>query len=169
MWAEAAPGPMFAALAIGLVPGAVFVQLRIEAHFGGRGDRFLTGTPAWLLALPWGGGAGRRGDRLGAAGDVRELSVPGAVAYGLLFVNYLIVGVLLLRTQLARRVFVTSRSTSSGWSAACTATRCGTGTAARWWAVPRGSHARVPGQRPKLRRPCRTPTSLSTRTGSSRA
>jgi hypothetical protein len=29
------------------------VLLRIEALFGGRGDRFVSGTPALLAALPW--------------------------------------------------------------------------------------------------------------------
>jgi hypothetical protein len=103
LWAETATGPMFSALAIGLVPGAIFVLLRIEAHFGGRGDRFVTGNPIWLLALPWAVALTAGAIVWEAAGDVRELSVPGVVANGLLFVNYLIVGVLVLRTQLARR------------------------------------------------------------------
>lgn len=103
LWAEAATGPMFSALAIGLVPGAIFVLLRIEAHFGGRGDRFVTGNPAWLVALPCAVVLAAGAIVWEAVGDVRELSVPGVVANTLLFVNYLIVGILVLRTQLARR------------------------------------------------------------------
>ncbi len=103
LWGELATGPMFSALAIGLAPGAIFVLLRIEAHFGGRGDRFVTGNPAWLLALPWAVALAAGAIVWEAAGDVRELSVAGLAANGLLFVNYLIVGVLVLRTQLARR------------------------------------------------------------------
>ena len=42
----------------------------IEAAFGGRGDRFVNGTPRWLAALPWAGRRGGRRDRLG--GDRRR-------------------------------------------------------------------------------------------------
>lgn len=37
---------------IGLPSGLVFVALRIEAMMGGRGDRFISGTPWWLVAIP---------------------------------------------------------------------------------------------------------------------
>ena len=38
---EPAHGPMIAALAIGLAPGLIFIALRAEAAFGGRGDRLI--------------------------------------------------------------------------------------------------------------------------------
>jgi hypothetical protein len=103
LWSEAASGPMLAALAIGLVPGGLFVLLRIEAAFGGRGDRLITGTPALLAALPWLVAMAAGAIVWEAIGDVRDVSAIGLAANLLLFANYAIVGVLVLRTQLARR------------------------------------------------------------------
>lgn len=40
------------ALVVGLPPAALWAALRIEALAGGRGDRFVAGTPRWLAALP---------------------------------------------------------------------------------------------------------------------
>jgi hypothetical protein len=102
-WGEAASVPMLAALAIGLVPGATFVLLRIEASFGGRGDRFLSGTPAVLAALPWIVAVAAGAIIWEALGDLREVHAVGLAANVVLFVNYMIVGVLVLRTQFARR------------------------------------------------------------------
>jgi hypothetical protein len=103
LWDEVVTGPMLAALAIGLVPGAIFVLLRIEAHLGGRGDRFIGGTPVWLAMLPWAVVAVAGAIAWEAVADARDLNALSVVANSLLFVNYLIVGVLVLRTQLARR------------------------------------------------------------------
>jgi heme/copper-type cytochrome/quinol oxidase subunit 4 len=36
----------------GLPVGVIWLSLRVEAFAGGRGDRFIPGTPAWLRALP---------------------------------------------------------------------------------------------------------------------
>jgi hypothetical protein len=110
LWGEVASGPMLGALAIGLVPGAIFVLLRIEAAFGGRGDRFVSGTPVLLAALPWLVAAASGAIVWEAAGDARDVSALGLAANLALFVNYLIVGVLVLRTQLARRPAL------GGWS-----------------------------------------------------
>ena len=103
IWGEAVSGPMLAALGIGLVPGAIFVLLRIEALAGGRGDRFVTGTPALLAALPWAVAAASGVIVWEAIGAARDLDLVSVGANFLLFVNYLVVGVLVLRTQLARR------------------------------------------------------------------
>jgi hypothetical protein len=103
LWSEAVTGPMLGALAIGLVPGGIFVLLRIEAAFGGRGDRFVAGTPVVLAALPWAVVAASGAIVWEALGDAREVNALGLAANLMLFVNYLIVGVLVLRTQLARR------------------------------------------------------------------
>jgi hypothetical protein len=103
IWGESVTGPMLGALAIGFVPGGIFVVLRIEAAFGGRGDRFVNGTPPWLAALPWLVATAIGAIVWEAAGDARELNPVSVAANLLLFVNYLIVGVLVLRTQLARR------------------------------------------------------------------
>jgi hypothetical protein len=37
---------------IGLPAGVAWLALRVEAFAGGRGDRFISGTPSWLRALP---------------------------------------------------------------------------------------------------------------------
>jgi len=103
LWSEAVTGPMFVALAIGFVPGGTFVLLRLEAHLGGRGDRFVSGTPAWLAALPWLVAVASAVIVWEAVRDARDLNPVSVVANVLLFVNYLIVGVLVLRTQIARR------------------------------------------------------------------
>ena len=103
LWNEAVSGPMLGALAIGFVPGAVFVLLRIEAAFGGRGDRFVAGTPAVLAALPWAVVAASGAIVWEAVGNVSDVNALSLGSNLLLFVNYLIVGVLVLRTQLARR------------------------------------------------------------------
>ena len=109
-WGEAVSGPMLAALAIGFVPGGIFVLLRIEAAFGGRGDRFVSGTPAVLAALPWAVAVACGAILWAALGTARDLNPVSVAANGALFVNYLIVGVLVLRTQLARRPGL------AGWS-----------------------------------------------------
>jgi hypothetical protein len=110
LWGEVASGPMLGALAIGLVPGAIFVLLRIEAAFGGRGDRFVSGTPVLLAALPWLVAAGSGAIVWQAIAEVREVNVASLATNFLLFVNYTVVGVLVLRTQLARHPGL------AGWS-----------------------------------------------------
>lgn len=40
------------AVVIGLPAGVVWFLLRVEAMMGGRGDRFVRGTPTWMIALP---------------------------------------------------------------------------------------------------------------------
>jgi hypothetical protein len=40
------------AVAIGLPAGLIWFSLRVEAFSGGRGDRFVSGSPLWVLALP---------------------------------------------------------------------------------------------------------------------
>jgi len=39
------------ALVVGLPPAAIWAALRVETLGGGRGDRFVGGTPRWLAAL----------------------------------------------------------------------------------------------------------------------
>ncbi len=50
--AQGSVGPRFVAVALALLPVAVFFWLRVEAYFDGAGDRFLDGKPAWILLLP---------------------------------------------------------------------------------------------------------------------
>lgn len=40
------------AVIVGLPAGVAFLLLRYEAALGGRGDRFISGTPLWVQALP---------------------------------------------------------------------------------------------------------------------
>ena len=40
------------AVAIGVPAGVIWFLLRVEAFFGGRGDRFIEGSPGWVLAIP---------------------------------------------------------------------------------------------------------------------
>jgi hypothetical protein len=110
LWGEPTTGPMLAALAIGFVPGGIFVLLRIEALAGGRGDRFVAGTPPLLAALPWVVAAGSGAVIWAAIGEARDPNPFSLAANIVLFGNYMVVGVLVLRTQLARRPGL------AGWS-----------------------------------------------------
>ena len=40
------------AVAVGVPAGLIWWYLRLEAHFGGRGDRHIAGNPLWIMALP---------------------------------------------------------------------------------------------------------------------
>lgn len=37
---------------VGLPVGVIWLALRVEAFAGGRGDRFIPGTPVWIAAVP---------------------------------------------------------------------------------------------------------------------
>ncbi|MDA0181752.1 hypothetical protein OJ997_15715 [Solirubrobacter phytolaccae] len=109
---EVAHGPHVAALALGVVPAVTFVGLRLEAAFGGRGDRLIVRTPIWLQVLPvlMAAAAGATlWDGLHHASahgvDLRAL-VPNVF----LFVAYTLVGIFTARTQIARRPLL------GGWS-----------------------------------------------------
>lgn len=107
---EPAHAPMVAGLLLGLAPGLLFVSLRTEAVFGGRGDRLIAGTPLWLAVLPC-AAAAALGATLWEAfrhtGDVDLRSLLPNVVLG---VNYALVGLFTARTQLARRPVL------GGWS-----------------------------------------------------
>ena len=109
-----AGGPLdAAAVIIGLPAGAIWFFLRVEVFQGGRGDRFIPGTPAWIRALP-------------AASVVYAVAIVGAFGWVLagstqqfgpritpnllLLAVYCLIGYYLLRTQLANRV------PDGGWS-----------------------------------------------------
>jgi hypothetical protein len=109
---EPASLPLLAALALGVVPGVVFILLRLEAAFGGRGDRLIGGTPLWLAAvpvvmLPAGGAVLFEGFEYAKA---HGFHLGGVAPNLVLFVNYLLVGTFTARTQLARRPVL------GGWS-----------------------------------------------------
>jgi hypothetical protein len=113
---EPVHAPMLAALAIGAVPAVVFISLRLEAAFGGRGDRLVRNSQLFPV-LPWvmvGAASVTLWEALRHATrtdvDLRALA-PNVV----LFVNYCLVGYFTARTQLARRPLL------DGWSLSGTA------------------------------------------------
>jgi hypothetical protein len=112
-FAGRAGGPLdlFAVL-VGLPAGVAWFLLRIEALLGGRGDRFLPGTPRWVAALPALAAVTIAIDVAGAGfvlrhgGDFGPKLVPNVLLLGL----YGVIGYYLLRTQLA------NHRSLGGWS-----------------------------------------------------
>ncbi|HVF19639.1 MAG TPA: hypothetical protein VNA14_05300 [Mycobacteriales bacterium] len=101
------------AVAVGAPAGIIWFLLRVEATVGGRGDRFVSGTPAWLRALPWisAGYAVLMVGGLGATAVVRGVTWRSTLAPNLLLVVlYGLIGWYLLRTQLH------NRGPLGGWS-----------------------------------------------------
>ncbi|MGH2704053.1 MAG: hypothetical protein ACRDJ4_02855 [Actinomycetota bacterium] len=106
-------GPLdLVAVVAGLPAGAAFILLRLEAFRGGAGDRFIGGTPRWILALPT--AAAIYVTALIAAGMNTAASGFQAQWIALpnlgLFVIYMTIGYFLLRTQLQ------AHGGSGGWS-----------------------------------------------------
>jgi len=107
-----AHGPLQAAVSLGVPPALLFVALRGEALCGRRGDRLIARTPLWLQALPVLMAA--------VAGAIAWDAISDAITAGIhpamlipnafLFINYSLVGLFTLRTQLARRPAM------GGWS-----------------------------------------------------
>lgn len=105
--------------ALALVPTLTFVGLRIEILSGRRGDRFVSGTPNWLIATPlmtlvaagglfvWSATSGSAMGTWSRWSDLTRLVVITNVALGTCF---LLVGWPLMRTQIRRR------SERGGWS-----------------------------------------------------
>ena len=101
-----------AVVLIGFPAGVTWFLLRVEAFRGGRGDRFISGTPAWMMALPTLAGVYVTAMVAAAVGigvtTPHELVV---VAPNLLLVLlYSAIGYYLIRTQLA------NRRALGGWS-----------------------------------------------------
>lgn len=90
---------------VGLPVGVIWLVLRVEAFAGGRGDRFIPGTPLWLAAAPTAGAVYLT--VLAAA----VLAGPGlafnvsamALANAILVVIYLAIGWFVVCTQLRNR------------------------------------------------------------------
>jgi len=106
-------GLMTASMVVSIPPGVTAVGLRVESMLGGRGDRTISGTPAWLIATAIAA--------ILAAGALGALAIERVVhGHHLVWmafvpnvavaVTYAWVGVLLFRTQLRRR------AERGGWS-----------------------------------------------------
>jgi len=112
-FAGRAGGPLdLAVVLVGLPAGVIWFLLRVEALSGGRGDRFISGTPRWVSALP--------------ALSVTYLAVVAVAGFAvlqsgaaftprmtpnvLLLAVYFLIGYYLLRTQLR------NRGPLGGWS-----------------------------------------------------
>jgi hypothetical protein len=97
---------------IGLTPGVIWFLLRVEAMFGGRGDRFISGTPLWLESLPTALAtytAAVIAASLWIVGP-SEVFAPRIIPNLCLVVLYSSIGYVLLRTQLRNYPLV------DGWS-----------------------------------------------------
>ena len=99
-------GTVAVATLMGLPAGLGFVTLRLEAMFGGRGDRFISGTPRWLAAIPVSFliVVGLLVDHA-AFSSSRPLDVwsPAFLPNLFVVVTYSLVGWCLIRTQIRRR------------------------------------------------------------------
>lgn len=100
------------AVLVGMPFGVVWFLLRVEALAGGRGDRFVSGTPAWVAALPVFGVLYHLGFALWIGFIVRDGAQfdPRMTPNVLLLGAYGLVGYYMLRTQLA------NRGPLGGWS-----------------------------------------------------
>ena len=110
-------GPLdLLAVLAGLPVAVIWLSLRVEAFRGGRGDRFIPGTPRWLLLAPRAALAYLAVLAIAVASVVvhrpRVPVHPGtAVIANLLLVGiYMAIGWFVLRTQLA------NRPSMGGWS-----------------------------------------------------
>lgn len=100
-----AGGPMdFATVLIGIPPGLVFLFLRSEALAGGRGDRFISGTPAWLASMPTVGGVYATALVAAAVQTRGDFALrPQMIANVVLIVLYTMIGSYIVRTQMRNR------------------------------------------------------------------
>lgn len=100
------------AVIVGLPVGVIWLLLRIEAVGGGRGDRFISGTPRWLAAMPTLAAVYLTtliflGVSVARAGVSWERTIAPNL---MLLAIYCTIGYFLLRTQLHNRPYL------GGWS-----------------------------------------------------
>ncbi len=110
---RSAGGLELLAVAMGAPAGITWFLLRVEATVGGRGDRFVSGTPRWLRLLPWASAAYAAVMVGGVTATVarRGITMRSTLAPNLLLVAlYSLIGWYLLRTQLR------NRGPLGGWS-----------------------------------------------------
>ena len=97
---------------VGLPPGLAWLSLRLEALGGGRGDRFVAGTPGWLQVLPTAAGAYLALVVVAALGVVGAgVAVTPVVVLGIATAGvYSAIAWVMARTQ------VRTRAAVGGWS-----------------------------------------------------
>jgi len=96
---------------IGLPVGVLWLYLRVEAFLGGRGDRFVAGTPLWLKAAPTVAAVYVTALVAACVSVTGGLKVNALVVANVLLVGlYFAIGWVLLRTQLH------NREPLGGWS-----------------------------------------------------
>jgi hypothetical protein len=100
------------AILIGLPAGVLWFLLRVEAMVGGRGDRFISGTPLWLNALPMVhamllAAVVNAANVIGRGSEAFPLRVVPNIMLGVLYTS---IGIVLLRTQFRNRPH------TGGWS-----------------------------------------------------
>jgi len=90
---------------VGFPAGVVWFLLRVEAFRGGRGDRFIAGTPLWVLALPAVGASYATAIIMMVltAGTARWANLAAVTPNILLIAIYGMIGYYLARTQIANR------------------------------------------------------------------
>ncbi|MBA2440359.1 MAG: hypothetical protein H0V50_06760 [Thermoleophilaceae bacterium] len=99
-------GPLdLVAVLVGFPAGVIWFLLRLEAFFGGRGDRFIAGTPGWVAAIPFAAGiyVGVMVAIVAGSSMVGLGALASALPNLLLVVVYSVIGFYLVRTQLANR------------------------------------------------------------------
>ena len=100
------------AVVVGLPFGVAWLLLRIEAFAGGKGDRFISGTPGWFAIAPALAGAYLAGLAIavfqlnGKSFRLPSIMIPNLLLVGL----YTTIGYFLFRTQLR------NRPSLGGWS-----------------------------------------------------
>jgi len=100
------------AVLVGLPVGVIWLLLRVEAFRGGRGDRFVSGTPMWLHLVPI-ATAVYVTALVAAALDLpgKQFELPSMMLPNLMLVAiYVAIGWFLTRTQLRNRPLL------GGWS-----------------------------------------------------
>jgi hypothetical protein len=105
------PLDLFSVL-VGFPAGAAWFSLRVEALLGGRGDRFISGSPRWVRVLPLLSVLYLAAFAIAAATILSHGAhfTPRMTPNVLLLGIYTLIGYYLLRTQLA------NRKPLGGWS-----------------------------------------------------
>lgn len=115
----------FIAVIVGLPAGVTWFLLRVEAMYGGRGDRFISGTPRWLAVLPVIGGVYTAVLFVSLSTITRNGALDVRILPNLaLLVLYGAIAFVLTSTQL-RNHSVTGGWSLSGCALACVMLTCG--------------------------------------------